>query len=54
LHQNTFFICCGGKDQIQGENKKQKKWVNKASQGVDWEGGKGGGAWRHASDAAIR
>lgn len=32
---------------------KTKKWASKVSRGVDWRGGKGDRAWKHAAGAAI-
>ena len=45
----------GGGNQKNGV-KLQKKYIYSASEvsrAVDWGSGKGGGAWRHAFDAAV-
>ena len=43
----------GGKQKNGVKVPKKKKSASEVSRAVDWGSGKGGGAWRHAFDAAV-
>ena len=50
---NQLLTQWGEKAKKRGETAKKKKKASEVSRAVDWGSGKGGGAWRHAFDAAV-